>query len=257
MKTLSSTENTLVFEAEMSQYFANAWRRAMISEVPVMAVEEMEIMKNSSSMFDETLANRIGLLPLKTDAKSYNLPERCTCKGEGCAKCEVKLYLKAGKNGMVYAESITSKDPKIVPVYPKTPIVFLNPDHQVELELTARLGKGKRHSKYSAGLVYFKIMPKITIGKVDDVDGVIKACPKGIFKKDGNKLKVDESKLIDCDLCLACSEIDKNITVESQDNKYIFYIESWGQLSPKEIAISALDEIEIKSKEFENAVKAL
>jgi len=256
MKTLNSTEDILVFEADVTQSFANAWRRAMIAEVPVMAVEEMEIMKNSSSMFDETLANRIGLLPLKTDAQSYNLPERCTCKGEGCAKCQVKLYLKAGKNGMIYADSITSKDPKIVPVHAKTPIVFLNPGHQVELELTASLGKGKNHAKYCPGLVYFKKKPKITIGKVEDVDAAVKACPHLVLKKDGNKLKVDESKLIDCDLCLACSEFDPNIKVETED-KYIFYIESWGQLDPKEIATLALDELEIKAKEFENALKEL
>jgi len=255
--TDKKNENLLVFTAEFSIAFANAWRRAMIAEVPVMAVDEVNIIKNSSAMFDETLANRIGLLPLATDLKSYELPERCSCKGEGCAKCQVKLYLKETKEGLVYANSITSKDPKIVPIYGKTPILYLGPQHDVELELTAKLGKGKQHAKHNAGLIYFKQFVEIKIVKVKDVDAVIAACPYGIFEKSGNSLKLNDDKLIDCDLCKSCVEIDPAIKVEEVSDKYIFFIESFGQLKPSEIAIAALEELEYKTKEFEGLVKDL
>src|SRR3990167_7411824 len=75
--------------------FANTLRRLMIDEVPTMAIEEVEFSKNNSILYDEIVAHRLGLIPLKTDMKSYNLPEKCKCKGEGCARCQLKLTLKA------------------------------------------------------------------------------------------------------------------------------------------------------------------
>lgn len=44
---------------------ANAFRRIMISEVPMMAIEKVYIYNNTSIIQDEILAHRIGLIPLK------------------------------------------------------------------------------------------------------------------------------------------------------------------------------------------------
>ena len=47
-------------------------------------------------MFDELVAHRLGLIPLKTDLNRYNLPEDCDCKSAlGCPKCRVLLVLDA------------------------------------------------------------------------------------------------------------------------------------------------------------------
>ena len=56
----------------------------MIDEVPTMAIEDVEFRKNNSILYDEMLAHRLGLVVLKTDLKSYDLLEECTCKGKGC-----------------------------------------------------------------------------------------------------------------------------------------------------------------------------
>ncbi|PIY59935.1 DNA-directed RNA polymerase subunit D, partial [Candidatus Woesearchaeota archaeon CG_4_10_14_0_8_um_filter_47_5] len=105
--------------------FVNSLRRVIIDEVPTMAIETAEIRKNSSVLYDEILAHRLGLIPLKTDLKSYNLPTECPCGGERCAQCQLTLTLKAKGPKMIYAEDIQSQDPKITPVYPKMPIVQL------------------------------------------------------------------------------------------------------------------------------------
>ncbi len=63
----------------------------MTEEVPTMAIEDVEFRKNNSILYDEIIAHRLGLVPLKTDLKSYNLPEKCKCKGEGCARFQLTV----------------------------------------------------------------------------------------------------------------------------------------------------------------------
>jgi hypothetical protein len=56
---------------------ANAFRRILLSEVPVMAIERVLIFQNTSVIQDEVLAHRLGLIPIKADPRKFEyLPER-------------------------------------------------------------------------------------------------------------------------------------------------------------------------------------
>ena len=126
---------------ETTPAFVNTLRRLIIDEVPTMAIEDVEIRKNSSLLYDTIVAHRLGLLPLTTDLKSYTLPEKCKCKGKGCARCQVKMTLSVKGPCTVYASNIKSKDSAIKPAYPKMPIVnLIKGRHQGESAL--RLGLG-------------------------------------------------------------------------------------------------------------------
>ena len=78
---------------EVNPTLINTFRRLIIDEVPVMAIREVEFVNNSSALYDEMLSHRLGLIPLKTDLKSYNLQEECKCDGKGCARCQTTLTL--------------------------------------------------------------------------------------------------------------------------------------------------------------------
>ena len=77
--------------------FANTLRRLIMSEVPTMAIDEVIIIENTTPLYDEIVAHRLGLLPLKTDLASYVLPTECECGGQGCTSCEVFTAQRRGK----------------------------------------------------------------------------------------------------------------------------------------------------------------
>ena len=56
--------------SKTERVFVNTIRRMIIDEVPTLAVEDVEFRANSSALYDEMIALRLGLLPIKTDLKS-------------------------------------------------------------------------------------------------------------------------------------------------------------------------------------------
>ena len=238
--------------------FANALRRIMIEEVMTMAIEDVEFRKNSSILYDEIIAHRLGLIPLITDLKSYNLPNECKCEGKGCARCQLKLTLKARGPCTVYASDLKSKDPAIKPVYPKMPIVKLLKGQSLELEATACLGQGKVHMKWSPGLIYYKLKPIIEIDdkKCDGCGLCVEQCPTKTLELKNNKAVVVKDNLLDCHLCEACKDncSKKAIDVKSS-NYFIFYVESWGQLDAKKIVQEAIKLFKLQLDNFSEDIK--
>ncbi|MBI1968993.1 DNA-directed RNA polymerase subunit D [Candidatus Woesearchaeota archaeon] len=247
-------KNKLTFLLKGStDVFANAIRRLIVEEVPTLAVEDVEVRDNSSALYDEMLALRLGLLPISTDLKSYQFKEGCSCQGAGCAQCELKITLKVARRGYVYAEEAKSADPKCTFVYPKTPIVKLLPKQKIDVTMTAILGKGKEHTKWSSGWAIFMHEHSITVGKVADAQAIMKKCTDGVFTLKGNTLSVNEEKVYESQLLEFYSSLDKGIAVEYSDN-IIFTVESWGQLSCREMLQKSADILLEKVELLEKAI---
>lgn len=134
----------------------NSIRRTIIDEVPTFAIEDVEVVLNQSPLYDETIAHRLGLIPIKTDLEVYNFKNECSCGGVGCALCEVKMSLFSDKEGYVYSSELKSDDPQIVPVDLNIPITKLFGDKKIELNLKAELGIGRVHAKWSPAHSYLK-----------------------------------------------------------------------------------------------------
>lgn len=152
IKVLNREQDSLRFVlSDVSPAFANALRRIILAEVPVMAIDDVMILENSSVMYDEILAHRLGLIPVTTD-QAYNLPEECTCKSElGCEKCRASLSLEIEASDpveIVYSSSLKPENPEVKPVSDKIPIVKLAQGQRVKLEAYARLGRGRDHAKW-------------------------------------------------------------------------------------------------------------
>jgi DNA-directed RNA polymerase subunit D len=145
-------KNMRLLIREVDVPYVNALRRVITSEVPCMAIDEVVMIENSSVMQDETIAHRLGLVPLRTDLDGYNLPEECPCKSEfGCNLCRVTLTLDVeAKEGTrpVYSGELISENKDIIPVSDKIPIIKLAKEQRLKLEAYARLGKGEKHAKW-------------------------------------------------------------------------------------------------------------
>lgn len=136
----------------------NAIRRFTINEVPTMAVEEILIIENTSSMPNDVLAHRISLIPFISDIDNYVAPEECTCGSKlGCERCAVRYVLRAEARDepiTVYSGDMIPENPDTVvrPVSPKIPIIKLAQGQRIEMELYVRVGRGKKHAKWQAAI---------------------------------------------------------------------------------------------------------
>jgi DNA-directed RNA polymerase subunit D len=258
LKLLKKDKNFVSFILkDTNDATVNTIRRLVINEVPTLAIEDVKFIKNTSAMYDEYIAHRLGLLVLKTDLKSYNLPQECKCKGKGCAQCQLFFKLKAKGNSTVYAEELVSRDPKVSVVYPKTIILKLLQKQVLDIEAKAILGKGKDHMKFSPGVVYYQGVPEIKVNNCKLCKTCIDICPKKILKIVGNKINVTDN--LKCDLCMACVEKCPNEAIQVKGSKkdFIVNIESFGQLTIKEMLTKAIDVFDEKLSEFSKLLKKI
>ena len=257
IQILKEDENYLSFVIkDVTSSYINTLRRIMNVEVPVMAIDEVNFIVNDSALYDEIIAHRLALVPLKTDLQSYELKEFCTCKGAGCAKCQLILSLKVKGPCTVYASDLKSQDPKVVPAFPKIPITKLGEGQVLEIEVTAKLGLGKEHIKFAPGLIHYQAYPEIKLK--DDIlnpEKYKEICPTHVYDLENNKLVI--KNLLNCDLCMACVDIcnDNSVNVAGSKSEFIVFIESYGQLSPREILIKSLEVFDEKLNELAKKMK--
>lgn len=236
---------------DIDAVMANTLRRIMFAEIPIMAVKEVEFKKNNSALYDEILAHRIGLVPLTTDLKSYNLQSECKCNGEGCALCQVQLSLSATGPCTIYAKDFKSNDPKVMPVLGDLPIIELMKGQKLEFVAIAVLGFGKSHVKHSAGHIYYKGYPELSVTSQSKIKEIMKVCGD-VLNETGKGLEITNFQKWNDAHEQICEEY--GITVNYSNNKFIFFIESWGQLKPEMIFLKSLEIFDKKLSTFEKVL---
>ena len=157
IEILEKNEEFMKFSvSEINDKFANALRRTMMMEIPTLAIEWVDFIKNDSVLNDEIIAHRLGLIPLTFNPKFYNFQEKCKCEGKGCSLCQVKLSLKKKGPCMVFSGDLKSRAKDVKPLYENIPIVELFDDEELELEAIAQLGFGRVHAKWQGAIVGYK-----------------------------------------------------------------------------------------------------
>jgi len=231
MEVIQQTPEKLVLRMDSNETLANAIRRS-INQISVSAIDEVEIYKNDSALYDEVLAHRIGLIPLKTE-KSMSK--------------KTKIDLKLTKTGpcTVYAADLNGAAEL---VHEKIPLTILGEGHKLELVATANLGKGIDHAKHVPGLCYYRHI--LEVKSSPEVDARIQKS-SGLIKpeKKGNKWLCDLNGADE----KAIEDIDKNAISDS--NELLLIIESYGNMLAKDILGKAIEALSDNLDEFEKALK--
>jgi DNA-directed RNA polymerase subunit D len=265
VNVLSSNDSEIKFIVEGVKHdFAGELRRIMLSEVPTMAIEWVDFIKNDSALPDEMLANRMGQIPLTFDSCAYNLPSECKCEGKGCSQCQVKISLKKKRPDMVYASDLKPNAKDVAPVFERIPIIELFEDQELELNAIAQLGLGKEHVKWQAAVVGYKSLPTVSVANLKDEKSaqVLESiCPKHVFKVSDKKVVIADSS--DCDMCIRCVDAVKSGEVKGEvkvlpiEDSFMFTVETTSGIKPDEIVSQAAGLLEKKMADFSKAVKKL
>src|SRR3989344_7710429 len=230
MEIIENTEERLIMRMEANEALANALRRS-VCEIPTLAIDEVEIFKNDSALYDEVISHRLGLIPLKTE------------KGAGDKK-KVEFKLTKKGPGTVYSGDLKGSGEV---VHEKIPITILGNEHKLELVATASIGKGIEHAKHIPGLCYYThILEVASSPKIDKIiensRGLIKAEKKGskwICDLQGNDME-------------DVTSADKGAISTSQE--ILFIIESFGNVPAKEILIKSMKALTDNLDEFEASI---
>ena len=252
IEILEKSDAKIKFAVECDSGFANALRRVMMNEVPTMAIEYADIEENTSGLFDEALAHRLGLIPLTFSPRQYNLKDECKCEGKGCSRCEVTLVLDKQGPCTVRAGDMKSTADDVKPADSNIIVVELLDGQRLRLEAVAQLGFGKNHAKWQASVVGYQNAPVVRVTEKAEPK-IADVCPAKVFEKKDGKVRVAREE--SCILCMRCVELSEGVKVSANEDSFIFNAESVCGLTAMHVLQKALDALESRAEEFVKEVK--
>lgn len=213
----------IVFKHNISETLANSIRR-YLNQIQVLAVDEIEITKNDSALYDETLAHRIGLIPLKSEKIKKNP--------------ETEMTLEAKGEKIVYSGEMEGGAEV---VYEKMPITQLLKNQELKIKAFVKAGKGVEHSKFSPGLIFYRKVSEILLDKdlEKDLKGILSS--ENIQEKGGKISVIDDGEKEIADVCEGiASKRGKKADINFKD-ELVVTVESFGQMSPENMFKKSID----------------
>ena len=221
--------------------FANGIRRAMVADVPTMAIDTVRFVENSSVMFDEQLALRLGLVPLTTPPV-----------GEFAEDDTVTLSIDVEGPATAYSGDLVSSDELVQPADENIPIIELKDDQRLEAEADAVLDRGKDHAKHQGGVaVGYRHLQRVEVdGDLPEFEEQERRIIRGVIEDDGELVSTSEF-----DHDLSNRYPDKQVRVEDVPNAFVFHVETDGSFTVEELVTRAAETIAARATELEDAVQ--
>lgn len=189
IEILEENGNSVSFALKgSSAAYANALRRVATNHIQSFAIDKVTFYENTSPMFDEYIAHRLGLIPIHTPNEGYSETD------------EILFTLDATGPKTVYSRDLETSDKEVRVENGNLPVIKLGNGQRIRVDCKAVMGTGFRHAKFQPGIVTYD---------------------------------------------------------QTGDDAFNFYVESFGQMPPKEIINKALAKIKEEVKEIEKAAKKL
>jgi DNA-directed RNA polymerase subunit D len=235
--------------------FANGIRRAMVADVPTFSVDTVRMIENSSVMFDEQIAHRLGLVPLTTpEPGEFELGETVT------------LSLDVQGPDTAYSGDIVSSDAMVEPADANVPIIDLKEGQRLEVEADAVLDVGREHAKHQGGVaVGYRHLQRVeVVGDTSDFDDDEPEILRGVIEEAAaeHAEPVDGETPTDGDL-VATAAFDndlskrypgKEVEVVDVENAFVFHVETDGSFSADDMVVQAIGTIENRAADLREAV---
>jgi DNA-directed RNA polymerase subunit D len=218
---------------------ANGIRRAMLADVPTLSIDSVRFVENSSVMFDEQIALRLGLIPLTTPEGEFEPGETVT------------LALDVEGPATAYAGDLESADTMVEPAEPEIPIIDLKEDQRLEVEADAVLGSGRDHAKHQGGVaVGYRHLQRVEeLGPADEYGDADRNIVRGIIEEDGELIPTESF-----DNDLRNRYPDTEVAVEDVEDAFVFHVETDGSMSVTELVSRAVGSLYDRAEELEQAV---
>lgn len=254
------TKKAVLSIEDINLYLLNSIRRIMLSELPKLAIEDVVIYDNTTTLFDEIISHRLGLVPLPTDPDILEFRDQCTCKGKGCPSCTVRYTLSKEGEGIVYSGDLQPSEASWRVTEDLIPIVELFNDQRLILEVEAVLGRAKDHAKWQVVTAPgYYLYPTISFDPKNkkDVEAFVEELPEGLVT-----IKDDILELSDVTkLPLLESYIDEEnadfINIERDPHHVQFHFETDGSYSADKALFKSIELFEEKLDAFSDIIKAL
>ena len=257
---------------DSSPAMANALRRTMLQDIPKMAIDKVDfhlgpIMQDDkeyesvTSLFDEVIAHRLGLVPVPT-TDQFKFQKECSCGGTGCPGCTIMYSLnKFGPCTVLSGDLTPLGDASLKVKDEHIPIVELTDTQAVLIYATAVMGTARQHVKWQAAFgVGYSYMPIVTIDakKAKDADIQKYAVSEypGLFKIEGGNLVVDDLERA-CVLGKAVQHdphLEGAVTVSWDDSNFVFRFETDGSLTARQVLDKAVEILHKKAEEILDVV---
>jgi len=284
LEILELTEEHIKFVlSETHISVANALRRVMFAEVPTIAIDMVEIEKNSSPLFDDFIAHRLGLIPLKSggqQAAKLLYSRDCNCSGE-CDKCTIEYEIHAKNNNddplhvtskhilpkyeseVVPFDAPSLSDEAQVPDDSATLLVKLGKNQEFKARCIAKKGIGKEHAKWMPGIIEVLQDPDVQINQPEmaklseeQKKQFAESCPTKVYAYNEQTRQVSVE---DAQKCMYCEECIKRglkfkspelVSVKPKPGRFIFRVESYGHLPPEQIVQMGITRLKDKLTEL-------
>ncbi|MEL9914809.1 MAG: DNA-directed RNA polymerase subunit D [Thermoplasmatales archaeon] len=255
IRIIEEGENWIRFEVSgITPAYANALRRVLINDIPKLAISRVhfhhgeirqegdKVFSSLTSLFDEMIASRLGMIPLPTDLK-MNERDTCSCGGKGCPLCTVNYSLfMTGPAIVKSGDLIPIGDPSFAPVDKDIPIVELNERQAIMIDAEAFLGRARDHARFqvTSGVSYRYGRQLRVSAREPEVEDIINKSPKNVVRRD------DKEVVFTTDIpskYLAKLYRMDSLKIEEDERRFIFYFETDGSLKPREVLNYALERL--------------